>query len=64
MHTVRLIFTRVDKWLQQEVLREDKALMSLNVQSGPPCDKPNSRGPSGEESRTEERYGGRYIISH
>jgi len=54
MHTVRLIFTRVDKWLKQGLLREGKAFMSLNVQSGPPCDKPNSCGPSGEEIRTKE----------
>ena len=55
IHSVRLIFTPVDKWLKREVLGEDKALTSLNVQSGPPCDKPNSSGQSGEESRTKER---------
>jgi len=29
--------------------------INVNVQSGPPCDKPNSCGPSGEESHTKER---------
>jgi len=53
VHSVRLIFTRVDKWLKLGVLGEDKALMSLNVQSGPPCDKPNSCGQNGEKSRKE-----------